>query len=146
MPPQIFRLVLLTVLLVGSYFVARYFMTPETYGQYGDYRGAALLEIAALQPKFAGAKACNECHGDASSALAEDRHRTIGCESCHGPGGQHVLNPDRIPARPAGNLCLRCHLFEVARPATLPQVKLAEHYYGDLCLDCHVAHQPNKSK
>ena len=35
MPPQIVRLVLLTIAIVGSYLVARYFLTPPSFGQYG---------------------------------------------------------------------------------------------------------------
>ena len=45
LPPQIVRLVLLTVGIVGSYLVARYFLTPSSFGQYGFYRGQALEEV-----------------------------------------------------------------------------------------------------
>ena len=44
--------------------VARAFLTPATFGEYGWYRGAALEELAARTPVYAGKKACDECHSD----------------------------------------------------------------------------------
>jgi hypothetical protein len=42
MPPQIVRLVLLTFAIVGSYLVARSFLTPRSFGELGWYRAEAL--------------------------------------------------------------------------------------------------------
>lgn len=50
MPPQIIRLVLLTIGIVCAYFAARYFLVPQSFGEFGHYRGIALQEIAARQP------------------------------------------------------------------------------------------------
>ena len=41
MPPQIVRLVLLTLLIIASYGVARMFLKPDSFGEFGHYRGAA---------------------------------------------------------------------------------------------------------
>jgi predicted CXXCH cytochrome family protein len=146
MPPQLLRLVLLTLLIVGTYGVARVALTPPTFGQYGHYRGGALQEAAERKPLFAGTKACNECHDEVVDKLAKDRHKTVGCESCHGPSRVHAQNPDLATTKPAENFCVRCHLTEVARPAKQKQIVLTEHFPGDRCIECHVAHQPNKSK
>jgi hypothetical protein len=146
MPPQLLRLVLLTLLILGSYGIARHYLTPPTFGQYGHYRGAALEEASARQPVFAGTKACSECHDETVDKLAKDRHKTVGCESCHGPLRSHARNPDVAPVKLTSDLCVRCHLSEPARPAKQKQIKLVEHYPGDRCTECHVAHQPNKSK
>ncbi len=146
MPPQLLRLVLVAVLILGSYAVARVFLTPATFGQYGHYRGAALEEAADRTPLYAGAKACNECHDEAVAKLAKDRHKTVGCESCHGPSRRHARDPDVSVPKLTSDLCLRCHTAEVARPAKQRQINPVEHYPSDRCIDCHVAHQPNQSK
>ena len=98
LPPQILRLVLLTLAIVGSYLVARAFLAPPSFGQYGWYRGAALAEIASRPPVFAGKKACDECHSDILHKLAADAHKTLSCEACHGVSREHA----RQPGHPAG--------------------------------------------
>src|SRR5271169_5112314 len=89
LPPQILRLVLLTLAIVGSYLVARAFPTPPSFGQYGWYRGAALGEIAARPPVFAGKQACDECHSDIVQQMAKFEHKTLSCEACHGVSEDH---------------------------------------------------------
>jgi hypothetical protein len=146
LPPQLLRLVVLTLLVIATYAVARVVLTPASFGQYGHYRGAALEEAASHPPVFAGAKACDECHADTGELLGKARHKTISCESCHGPNRPHVRNPDIVPIKLNDQHCLRCHLADVARPAKHRQVVLPDHFPGEKCLECHVAHQPNKSK
>src|SRR5689334_461638 len=106
-PPQIFRLVLLTLGIVIIYLVARNLLTPPSFGQYGHFRGAALDEIAARAPVFAGKKACDECHSDVLQKLAKDKHKTLSCEACHGVSQEHAANPDITPIKLTGNHCIR---------------------------------------
>jgi hypothetical protein len=49
----------------------------------------------------------------------------IGCESCHGPGGQHILgegdpakivNPDKLDAKSANDVCGQCHAVVASSP------------------------------
>ena len=76
--------------------------------------------------KFAGTKECRECHAQIFSSFQEATHarmmapgenaKNVGCESCHGPGSQHIqsggaaatiINPRQSPApapRPAWEL------------------------------------------
>ena len=57
----------------------------------------------------------------------------IGCENCHGPGAVHIkqrsaasiVNPRRLPARLAEDICLQCHQGGDAR------VLLPGKHYGD---------------
>ena len=77
MPPQVFRIVLLAVGIVVCYSIARYFLTPATFGEYGWYRGAALVELATRDPVYAGKKACEECHGEEFQMLAKHDHKTL---------------------------------------------------------------------
>jgi Flp pilus assembly protein TadD len=47
----------------------------------------------------------------------------VGCERCHGPGGDHVqgrgsmINPARLKAEPRDSVCAQCHLEGTARIA-----------------------------
>jgi predicted CXXCH cytochrome family protein len=144
MPPQILRLVLLTLGIVGSYVGARTLLTPASFGQYGWFRGAALEEISARTPVYAGRKACAECHEDIGHKLALAEHKTISCESCHGVGRAHADNPDVQITKPGDALCLRCHGFNPSRPKWLKQITVEDHYRGEKCAGCHVPHQPNQ--
>lgn len=146
LPPQVARLVVLTLLIVGSYVVARQIFVPKSFGQFGHYRGAALQEIASREPRYAGQKSCNECHSDVVLKLAKYEHKTVSCESCHGISKAHGADPDHNdPMKLDDTLCLRCHTREVARPAFLKQIELSKHYSGKgKCVECHLPHQPNE--
>lgn len=144
MPPQVTRLVLLACGIVGTYAVARVVLTPRSFGQYGHYRGAALEEVAAREPLFAGAKACDECHSEVRDKLAKYEHRGISCESCHGPARTHADDPDVATTKLTNTGCIRCHADNGARPVWLKQIK-TDHFAGDKCIECHVPHQPKET-
>ena len=42
----------------------RALVVPSDFGEYGHYRGSALVEATALEIKYAGKQACGECHDD----------------------------------------------------------------------------------
>lgn len=144
LPPQIIRLVLLTIGIVGSYLIARYFLTPPSFGEYGWYRGAALGELASLPSTFAGKKACEDCHYDEYEMLTKYEHKTLSCEACHGPGLAHTENPDIKLAIQTVGRCARCHEANPSRPAWHKQIDLKDHYAGDACTECHVPHAPSQ--
>lgn len=144
MPPQIIRLVLLTLAIVGSYLVARAFLTPQSFGEYGWYRGNALGEIASRTPVYAGKQACDECHSDILQKMAKDFHKTLSCEACHGVSKSHAENPDVLPVKLTGSHCIRCHEANPSRPAWFKQIVVIDHYSGK-CTECHVPHQPNQT-
>lgn len=145
LPPQIIRLIAVTVVIVGSYLVARHFLTPPTFYQYGHYRGAALVDLASREPRYGGAKACDECHSDVGEKLAKDKHRTISCEACHGPARMHSKNPDVNLVKVTADVCLRCHTADPARPVHQKQIVPVDHHHEDKCTECHFPHQPNQS-
>ena len=145
MPPQIVRLLLLTVAIVGSYLVARVFLTPQSFGQYGWYRGNALEELATRDRVFAGKKECEICHSEEFEKLLKHEHKTLSCESCHGPVQAHVDDPENERNKPdKGNAvaCLRCHEGNPSRPKWLKQINSKTHYTGEKCTECHVPHAP----
>ncbi len=144
MPPQIVRLVLLTITIVGSYLVARFFLTPSSFGRYGWYRGEALEELSSRPRSFAGKKACEECHSDECLKLSKAEHHGLSCEGCHGVGQAHADNPDiKIDIRTFSE-CVRCHEANPSRPKWLKQISTKTHYPGQKCTECHVPHQPQE--
>ena len=146
MPPQLFRIVLLAVGIVGAYSVARYFLTPPSFGEYGWYRGAALAELATRDRVYAGKQACEECHSDEYQKLIKLEHKSLSCEACHGPGEAHVQNPDNPDVKMAVlhySLCLRCHEANPSRPKWHKQIVSKNHYPGK-CTECHVPHSPSE--
>ncbi len=145
LPPQIIRILLLTVLIVGSYFTARAFLKPKSFGEFGHYRAEALGEIAAREPKYAGMKACDECHSEEIIKLKKYEHQGVSCESCHGPLRDHGNDPDHATVvKHDDSLCVRCHLTNPARPKFLKQITPEKHYQGSPCIECHSPHQPSE--
>ena len=146
MPPQVLRIVLLAVGIVAAYSVARYFLTPASFGEYGWYRGAALAELATRDRVYAGKKACEECHSDEYQKLMKHEHKGLSCEACHGPGEAHVQNPDNPDVKMAVlhySLCLRCHEANPSRPKWHKQIVSKNHYPGK-CTECHMPHSPSE--
>ena len=146
-PPQIVRLVLLTLGIVGSYGAARKLLVPKTFGEYGWFRGAALEEIATRTPVFSGTRSCDECHSEILQKLAKSEHKTLACEACHGPSRAHAGDPDVEPPRVkfADSDCLHCHQSSPSRPLWFKQVDPLEHYRDDRCTGCHLPHQPKET-
>ena len=142
MPPQIIRLVLLTIGIVCAYFMARYFLVPPSFGEYGHYRGAALQEIANREPFWAGRNTCDTCHKEIVQKLAKAEHQGLSCETCHGPSEAHVEAPEVKLPKLSYDKCVRCHEASPSRPKWLHQITAATHYTGDVCTDCHDPHQP----
>jgi len=145
MPPQIVRLVLLTLGIVASYMTARSFMTPASFGQIGFFRANAMGDLASRERVYAGAKACAECHEEQQKKLSAADHKTLSCEGCHGAGQAHVENPDVSKMVILSySHCVRCHEASPSRPKWHKQIKSRDHYTGQKCVECHVPHQPNE--
>jgi len=144
MPPQLLRICLLAVGVVAAYSIARYFLTPPSFRQYGWYRGEALGELAAREPIYGGKKSCEECHSDISLKLSKHEHKTLSCEGCHGPGKAHGDNPDVNMEKLNYGLCLRCHEANPSRPKWHKQIVSKTHYTISKCTECHFSHMPDE--
>ena len=150
--------VLAVVLVVAL--TARRLAYPDSYGEFGHYRGKAVEQAMNLIPPLhVGREACAECHDDIAKVHARDVHRSIDCENCHGPGRSHIdeqketktSRPDAKPVHIGKTVedCLVCHRRLVARPASFPQIDVAEHFRmlhvadpQTACTKCHDAHRP----
>jgi predicted CXXCH cytochrome family protein len=138
----------LVVLSAGA--VVRVLLKPQTYGQYGPYRGAAAAEARVRAPRHQGQSVCAKCHAKQARLQAKDAHHRVGCETCHGPGDRHSKDPKVKLRRPKNKeFCLGCHQVLAARPGSFPQIVPAAHYKSvgvkDLktpCIRCHSPHEP----
>jgi hypothetical protein len=145
LPPQITRLVLLTIGIVAVYLVARAVLTPKSFGLLGWYRAEALNDAVRPEPVYAGKVACQECHAEQFDTVAAHEHRSLSCEACHGAAQDHAQNPDIKPAILNYSHCVRCHELAPSRPKWHKQINSKDHYTGSLCTECHIPHHPSEA-
>ncbi|HWR13293.1 MAG TPA: multiheme c-type cytochrome [Terriglobales bacterium] len=120
-------------------------LVPKSFGQYGHYRGNALAENASKAVKYAGHKACEDCHADILETKLAGKHKGVNCEACHGPLANHAEDPAAVvPQLPDTKvLCARCHEANAAKPSTFPQVVTKDHAGDAACNSCHKPHTPS---
>jgi len=144
-PPQLTRLIIAFAIFISLFILLRHFLVPETFGQYGYYRGASLEDNAAVEIHYAGQQACLECHQDIEDLKIQDVHSDIRCEACHGPGQKHVESGEAsdMPKPSGREFCGSCHAKNAAKPKdAVFQVDLAKHNIEKNCIECHNPHQP----
>lgn len=140
---HLIRLVVVVLLAMAAFAGLRSLMVPETFGQYGHYRGNALEDNRQRAISFAGRQACAECHSEVVEVKKAGKHSIVACEACHGPLAKHAEDPSLKPVKPdSASLCARCHEKLSSRPQGFPQVVTKEHNPGMACADCHQPHQP----
>ena len=144
LPDQVKRLLVAAVIIVAIFVAIRGFFIPDTFGELGHYRRAAIDSIAALDIRYAGHKACNDCHDDMEALKATSYHKKINCESCHGPGEDHVKTEGEVlPEVPRErDHCLLCHVYNPAKPTGFPQIDPVAHNPVKRCIVCHDPHAP----
>jgi hypothetical protein len=148
-PPQITRLALAFAIFISLFLVLRHFLVPKTFGVYGHYRAASLIDNAQLEIHYSGQQACFVCHQDIEDKKAQDVHSDIHCETCHGPGEKHVVNSkvEKILKPTGREFCGSCHALNAAKlKSAIFQIDLKKHNIGKNCLECHNPHQPWEMK
>ena len=148
-PPQLTRLAIAFAIFISLFLVLRHFLVPDTFGEYGHYRGASLIDNALPEIHYAGQQACFECHQDIEDMKKLDVHNEIHCETCHGPGQKHVLSGEAADIlKPTGReFCGRCHSTNAAKQiSAVFQIDLKKHNVNRNCLECHNPHQPWKMR
>lgn len=138
---------MVAIAIVAAFLVARRFMVPESFGQYGHYRGDSVAENASFETHYVGEEACLECHAGIDEVKIRSLHAPVRCEVCHGPLKEHAYNPaENVPSPVADtvHLCLRCHETNPTRPPDFPQVDPKEHRPGIECIGCHDPHSPKE--
>lgn len=149
MPKQITRLLIAFALFISMFLVIRHFLTPKSFGKYGHYRADALKDIASIDLNYADTNACNECHDDIVSLKRKGPHKLINCQTCHGPGIKHIMNPetDSLVKPNSRAFCAKCHSKLPGRSSgVIMQVDTAKHNTKKKCSLCHNVHSPSMPK
>lgn len=136
---------LLAVIIV-AFIIVRSIAVPQSFGQYGWYRGDSVIDNMDFPVEHAVSASCGEenCHKTIYSVWAGSRHKTVNCETCHLPAEQHVRNV-RIMPQPANDsrdFCGLCHFKRAARPENFPQIDPQTHGENLRCAYCHNPHKP----
>ncbi len=148
-PPQLKRLAIAFSAFIILFLVLRKFLVPDSFGQFGFYRGDSLLDNTLPEIHYSGQKACLECHQDIEDIKAKDVHNSIHCETCHGPGQKHLVSGEAadIVKPDSREFCGACHEKNAAKKqTTIVQILLSEHNTGKKCIECHNPHQPWEMK
>ena len=145
MPLQLQRILLLFILFIVLFLIVRHFAVPESFGQYGHYRGASLQEISIKNPKYISQEECAKCHGEISELITEGLHDIVSCQICHGPGYLHqdTFNYVSMQVPRTRDYCSNCHQVLTGRPTNwVNQIDIREHYIEKNCIECHNPHEP----
>jgi hypothetical protein len=148
-PPQIPRLALAFAIFISLFLLLRHFLVPDTFGKYGHYRAASLIDNEQPEIHYAGQEACFKCHQNIEDKKAADVHSEIHCETCHGPGERHVISSKAVDIfKPSGReFCSKCHAFNSAKlKSAVFQIDPEKHNVGKNCIECHNPHQPWEMK
>jgi cytochrome c553 len=123
--------------------LAKWYFTAESFYEYGHYRANSVPEAGAQEPVYQTPRYCQTCHSERHAQWSANNHKTVGCEVCHGAAKGHPQEKTKltIPAD-TRKLCTLCHEAMPGRPATQPQISLAQHSGGQQCVVCHNPHAP----
>lgn len=151
---HVFRAAILLLVGVVALILGRSLFVPDTWGESGWYRGAAVMEHRAKPVRHGGDQTCEPCHDIEYAEQKAGVHAPIRCELCHGPVALHVDLEEGeklgdMPIRRNRELCELCHREQAARPAEFPQIDVRQHLIDydvepspEVCFDCHEAHSP----
>jgi len=142
-PDQIVRLAIVFVILIGV--ISGIWLTlPPSLKEGKLQRAAAVERERSRQLKYAGATICGACHPSQYATKRAGYHRSLSCETCHGPAREHTKNPVKVkPEVPQGRkFCPLCHMYDPSRPLGFPQINPVAHNPMKPCITCHNPHDP----
>lgn len=146
--------VLAGLLVVGgvAFKVTTLQLVPDTFGDQGPYRAAALGELSGKKRLLMPSDAqCLSCHADVGEERKDALHKAVRCFHCHGVGTAHMEETRKAEGQPGatyrpaeqwdGNFltkqdlyitkdrkaCLVCHEAIVGMPEDMQQIVVVEH-------------------
>ncbi len=136
---------ILSVVLIFVLVVPRLMPTPAFLAEFGFHpKNTEENEEmwASLPIQHVGSSICVNCHQDKYSLWSIGTHKTISCETCHGPAKAHLETGAPEVLDTSRGLCGLCHARLISRPSDFPQVDM-ETMGGDAeCITCHDPHDP----
>lgn len=159
---HIYRLILVFVVALTGFILLKGLAVPKSWDADAWYRRDSLPLLQSERALYGGNESCGSAgchekpekdHEEKHEWLADDEHKGLACESCHGPLRNHVVEGRKVADADIvedSSLCLRCHGPTVARPETLAQFDESTGRHkrkgitkASLCLDCHDPHEPS---
>ncbi len=118
------------------------------------------LSAMSSDDDYVGSETCKACHQSQFDSVAQTTHgklddmpswkgKVVGCESCHGPGKEHVEGGgditkirqlNKLDPKAISETCLTCH----AGAQNHSNFRRGDHWRNNVgCTDCHTAHGPS---
>ena len=142
-PEQIIRILIVALLLLAIFFIARWLLTPDDFGELGHFRTSAIIDNISKDIEYSGTDECADCHDDIVETKDSGFHKHLSCEVCHGPAKNHIEDEEFVlPAPRERGFCPLCHSYLPSRPTGFPQIIEAKHNPGEACIECHDPHSP----
>ena len=142
MPKHVVRLLLLLAAFLVVAISVQQLLTDSSFYRFGHYRGDSVGEIASREPAFKTAWYCKDCHAERHAQWSANSHKSVACETCHGPAAGHPENGKLPIPTDTVKLCTLCHEAMPGRPRVQPQIVVAQHSGGQQCKTCHNPHAP----
>jgi len=142
LPDQLARVLFVFLLLGVVLLVVRSNLPPYIKDTSIHIKSTMDREIA--RPiRYAGSAPCADCHEEYNQKKT-GYHRTLSCETCHGPAKNHAANPTETkPNAPRKReFCTLCHQYDPSRPTGFPQINPVAHNPLKPCISCHNPHDP----
>ncbi len=151
------RLLLVFAGIIALVVIGRMIILPDSWGEYGYYRGDYVDEEASRAMVYGTNDSCRNCHEEVYDMKRAGVHKRLSCEICHAPVSEHVLNDKKfadMPVKkgePQRELCLTCHQSAQGRPETFAMIQFPKHLEDQKvkttheCNRCHTVHAPLES-
>jgi hypothetical protein len=149
------RIVLVLFGIIGIVLLGRAIMLPDSWGQYGYYRGAYVDQEANKVMSYGTNNSCNECHSEVNELASHSKHKRLSCEICHSAVTDHVKDGQKFADMKTAkgeemiSLCLKCHQQTVGRTGKIPTIVSAKQHLTEqnvklthTCDQCHTVHAP----
>lgn len=152
----------LKLALLGGFFVvsAAWLMAGPVLTTTGNTGRSDLIVPgveATPDERYVGSETCAGCHETQAKKVGNTKHgqlhtlsswkgKVVGCETCHGPGKEHVegggdkskiLSFQNVDAKTASETCLACHAGKEAHN----NFRRGDHWRNNIgCIQCHSGH------
>ncbi|MDP2729473.1 MAG: cytochrome c3 family protein [Dehalococcoidales bacterium] len=97
---------------------------------------------ASLPFQYVSSSICSDCHQNEYSLREKAKHRSVSCETCHGPAREHLATGAAETLDTSRELCGLCHARLISRPSGFPQVDMGKMGGDAECITCHDPHEP----
>jgi ribosomal protein S27AE len=143
--PQQFRhLGIVVAVILAAVLIVRFVVIPRSYLSTATHESATVARELAKPVSYAGMATCADCHSDEDETKSRGFHKSLACETCHGPSAKHADDPENVkpPAPRDRKFCPVCHAYDQSRPTGFPQINPITHNPVKPCITCHNPHDP----